>query len=168
MSTQDKSNDLIQMSKSTTDFLDKLYSPSKIIKTFSDGLNKNLAGGLHPGILFTIEGAPDGSKSTFAQQIIEKAADEYLRVLQNVDPGMYEFVIANSFVKPIPQELLLRLRQAGAGNYVSRIMAANRARENRLRKLGRADLIEEYRDWFFVRDGIYSMPYGSSELPEIR
>jgi replicative DNA helicase len=65
------------MARVTPDFLEKVYSKSRIIKTFSSGLNKNLGGGLHPGMLFTIEGAPDGTKSTFAQQILEKAAEEF-------------------------------------------------------------------------------------------
>jgi replicative DNA helicase len=77
LSTEDKSNETIQMSKAVDSFLEDLYSESRIIKTFSDGLNLNLFGGLHPGMLFSIEGAPNGSKSTLAQQIIEKAAEEF-------------------------------------------------------------------------------------------
>jgi len=77
LSTQDKQNNVIQMSKETPAFLDNLFSRSRIISTFSEGINKNLGGGLHPGMLFTIESAPDGTKTTLAQQIIEKAAEQY-------------------------------------------------------------------------------------------
>jgi len=75
LSTEDKSKGFIQMSRSNSDFLEEIFSESKIIKTFSNGLNRNLGGGLHPGKLFTIEGAPDGSKSAFAQQVIEKSSE---------------------------------------------------------------------------------------------
>jgi hypothetical protein len=77
LSIEDKSKGFIQLSKSSQDYLGEIFSESRIIKTFSNGLNRNLGGGLHPGTLFTIEGAPDGSKSTFAQQLIEKAAEEF-------------------------------------------------------------------------------------------
>ncbi|MBU1626750.1 hypothetical protein KKB18_05205 [bacterium] len=74
---ENNSHEAIQMSKENNGFLENLFSKSRIISTFSNGLNKNLFGGLHPGMLFTIEGAPNGSKTTFAQQMLEKAAEEF-------------------------------------------------------------------------------------------
>ncbi|MBN1593779.1 MAG: hypothetical protein JW941_11100 [Candidatus Coatesbacteria bacterium] len=71
-----KSEKLVSMSENSDGFLKDILKGEAAFPTFSNELNMILSGGLLPGKLYTIEGPPDGTKSSFAIQLIDRLAQD--------------------------------------------------------------------------------------------
>ena len=71
-----KSETPTAMSDRSGDFLKDILKGEAAFSTFSNELNLILSGGLFPGKLYTIEGPPDGTKSSFAVQLADRLAQD--------------------------------------------------------------------------------------------